>query len=145
MTPRKHILGAALVALSLSSPAYADPIGVCRGGNRAGRGVTCIYDGDTGWERGVKWRLLAIDAPELSGAECQRELAIGHRSRDRLILLMRPGYAIQWTGMQDRKGKRGRQLVTIKLADGRDAGAVLVSEGYAQPWPNSGNVWCAVR
>ena len=29
---------------------------VCSGGNRAARKLTCIVDGDTGWENGVKWR-----------------------------------------------------------------------------------------
>jgi endonuclease YncB( thermonuclease family) len=143
ITSRLAIVGAAL-AYSLPSTAV-EPIGVCNGSNRAARHLTCIYDADTGWERGVKWRLLAIDAPELAGAQCQRELTIGLRSRDRLIQLMRRGYAIHWTGEQDRKGRRGRQLVTIKLADGRDAGQVLMLERLAQPWPNVGNVWCEPR
>lgn len=139
------VLATAMLALPLASHAYGPGKGgidVCKGGHRAARHVTCIYDGDTGWERGVKWRLLAIDAPELSGTQCQRELTMGQRSRDRLIHLMRGGYVIQWSNRQDRKGKRGRQLVTIQLRDGRDAGAVLIQEGFAQRWPNTGNVWC---
>jgi endonuclease YncB( thermonuclease family) len=155
ISSRLAIFGAVLAAWSTSSAAMkegvammaipSEPIGVCHGGNRAGRHATCIYDGDTGWERGIKWRLLAIDAPELSGAQCQRELSIGLRSRDRLIQLMGGGYAIHWTDKQDRKGKRGRQLVSIKLADGRDAGQILMQEGIAQPWPNVGNMWCGTR
>ncbi|WP_185982578.1 hypothetical protein [Aureimonas mangrovi] len=35
-----------------------------------------------------------------------------------------------------------RRLVEITVADGRDAGSVLLEEGLAQPWPNSGNPWC---
>lgn len=140
ITSRLAIVGAALALWSPSGA--AEPIGICHGGNRAGRNVTCLVDGDTGWERGIKWRLLAVDAPELSGAACQREHALALRSRNRLIQLMRRGYAIHWTGEQDRKGKQGRQLVMVRLADGRDAGRVLIQERLAQPWPNRGNVWC---
>lgn len=35
-----------------------------------------------------------------------------------------------------------RMLVTVTLADGRDAGEVLIAEGLAQGWPNSSNPWC---
>ncbi len=48
-------------------------------------------------------------------------------------------YRIDWTGTN---GSYGRALVRIALADGRDAGKVLLKEGLAQPWANSGNVWC---
>ena len=36
------------------SPALAGTIPVCSGGDRAARKLTCIVDGDIGWERGVK-------------------------------------------------------------------------------------------
>ena len=34
------------------------------------------------------------------------------------------------------------QLAKVRLADGRDAGQVLIHEGMAQAWPNTGNRWC---
>jgi endonuclease YncB( thermonuclease family) len=52
---------------------------------------------------------------------------------------MAGGYEIQWLG---RSGHYGRELATIRLADGRDAGEVLIEDGLAQPWPNDGNIWC---
>jgi endonuclease YncB( thermonuclease family) len=58
------------------------PLEVCHGGNRAERKATCIYDGDTGWYRGVKWRLLSIDAPEIQTAECKNEKRLAYASRD---------------------------------------------------------------
>ncbi|MGO8655868.1 hypothetical protein ACC771_09285, partial [Rhizobium ruizarguesonis] len=58
------------------------------------------------------------------------------RSRDRLTELLRPGYLIHWNGRRDRSK---HALVLIGLVDGRDAGAVLISEGLAQRWPNVGN------
>ena len=36
----------------------------------------------------------------------------------------------------------GRTPVRVRLTDGRDAGAVLLAETLAQPWPNKGDVWC---
>ena len=115
---------------------------ICRGGNRAERKVSCIVDGDTGWFNGVKWRLTTgaggVDTPEISKPECAAEAAIGAAARDRLLALMAGGYAIA-LGDSD---QYGRALSVIKLADGRDAGQVLIEEGLAQPWPNTGNVWC---
>lgn len=131
------ILAAALLAI----PSAAHAISICSGPNRAARKVTCIYDGDTGWERGQKWRLLDIDAPELGARDtgCSAETAIGKRSRDRLRALMAPGYEIVDSGKRDRSK---RLLVRVRLPDGRDAGAVLIAERLAQPWPNQGNRWC---
>ena len=115
-------------------------IPVCEGGHRAARKVTCIVDGDTGWENGRKWRYMAIDTPEMPGhAGCRAEAEKAVAARDRLRTLMSSGYRINWSG---RSGSYGRALVTITLADGRDAGNVLLGEGLAQPWPNSGNIWC---
>ncbi|MCB8839427.1 hypothetical protein [Aurantimonas sp. VKM B-3413] len=60
----------------------------------------------------------------------------GEQARDRLRQIMASGYQIEWA---HREGAFGRALADIRLADGRDAGEVLISEGLAQPWPNEGN------
>ncbi|MEC5383482.1 thermonuclease family protein, partial [Aurantimonas sp. C2-6-R+9] len=108
------------------------------GGNRASRGVTCIVDGDTGWQDGEKWRMAGIDTPEISKPECAAEKRKGLAARDRLRRLMSGGYSLT----RDGTGNYGRTLVTVTLADGRDAGEVLVQEGLSQRWPNTGNPWC---
>lgn len=115
------------------------PIYVCSGGGRQARGVTCIVDGDTGWENGMKWRLVDKDTPELSHPACNREYRLAVRARDRLIQLMSEGYVVEPSGGT---GRYGRQLVRIRLSSGEYAGDVLMREGLAQPWPNTGNVWC---
>ena len=132
----------ATLACAVALPAAASTLPVCAGPDRAARKLTCIYDADTGWEHGVKWRLLDIDAPEIGNrdAGCKAETAIGKRARDRLRSLMVPGYTIVGSSRRDRSK---RALVRMTLADGRDAGAVLISEGLAQPWPNTGNRWCS--
>ncbi|MEC5325732.1 thermonuclease family protein [Aurantimonas sp. A3-2-R12] len=129
----------ALALALLTTPALAHNIPVCSGGDRAARKVTCIVDGDTGWENGIKWRALDVDTPEISSPECPEEKGLGLKARDRLRQLMAGGYTIEWTGG---KGKYGRQLARVRLADGRDAGQVLIDEGLSQPWPNKGNKWC---
>jgi len=112
---------------------------ICSGGDRAARHMTCIVDGDTGWEHGVKWRALDVDSPEIEHAQCDRERRLGEEARDRLRALMAGGYTIEWA---HRKGSFGRQLATVRLKDGRAAGQVLIREGLSQPWPNEGNRWC---
>ncbi|TPW31186.1 thermonuclease family protein [Pararhizobium mangrovi] len=133
---RRTIITAALMLCA--TPAFAIPI--CHGSHRAERKVTCLIDGDSGWQDGVKWRYAAIDAPEMgSHASCPREKRLAKQSRDRLRALMADGYTVNDTG---ETGYYGRKIVTITLADGRDAGDVLMSEGLAQKWPNHGNPWC---
>ena len=101
---------------------------------------TCLVDGDTGWQDGTKWRMQGIDAPEMDNkAECESERVKAQASLQRLAELMAPGYSIKGSGRSDRFG---RALVDVALKDGRDAGKLLIAEGLAQPWPNSGNVWC---
>ncbi len=125
-------------------PAKAVAIDICSGGNRAARKVTCVVDGDTIWQSGVKMRLLDIDTPETSQAQCDSERALGEQAKLRLQALMARGYRVENSGEKDRTSDH-RDLVEIKLSDGRDAGQILLREGLAQPWPNKGNRWCEGR
>lgn len=108
---------------------------VCGGFYRS----TCLVDGDTGREAGRTWRLAGIDTPELSAPQCATERTRARAALDRLAALMGQGYRIDWRGEDD---IHGRALVDIVLANGTDAATVLMDEGLAQSWPNSGNVWC---
>jgi len=130
----------AMIVVAAAGPAFAGGLlPVCSGGDRAARHVTCIVDGDTGWENGVKWRSLDVDAPEIDHAACERERRLGIEARDQLRALMAGGYTIEW---EKRKGRFGRELVRVRLADGRIAGQALIKAGLSQPWPNHGNRWC---
>lgn len=133
-------LFAALLFAIAASPAQA--IDLCDGGDRAARKVTCLVDGDTGWEKGKKWRMTGIDTPETFHPECPREKQIGMAATKRLQVLMSRGYTLKDEG---KKGYYHRELVSVILADRRDAGEVLIREGLAQPWPNKGNIWCDGR
>lgn len=109
---------------------------------RGGGGVTCVTDGDSGVENGEPWRLTTrsggVDAPEVGRPECAAERTAGDRATRRLQSLMSSGYSMTGRGYD----RYDRRLVVILLADGRDAGRVLIDEGLAQPWPNSSNPWC---
>ena len=142
MKKRVQIGLAALVLAFAADAAHA--IDICSGGNRAARKVTCVVDGDTIWQNGVKMRLLDIDTPETFEAQCSREKLLGEKAKLRLQALMARGYRIADSGSKDRTSDR-RDLVRVILADGRDAGKVLLREGLAQPWPNKGNRWCEGR
>jgi endonuclease YncB( thermonuclease family) len=138
-----NLTAAATIAIiCLATPAAA--IDICKGGNRAERRVTCVVDGDTIWQDGVKMRLLEIDTPETFEAQCDREKQLGEKAKLRLQALMSDGYRLDDSGMKDRTSDR-RNLVHVILPDGRDAGKVLIKEGLAQPWPNKGNRWCDGR
>ncbi len=102
--------------------ATATSIQVCP---KYGRRITCLVDGDTGWERGIKWRLTSIDTPELSKPACAHENRKAGAALRRLRTLMSSGYTIDWLG---RRGYYGRQLVNITLSDGRDAGDALLTK-----------------
>lgn len=130
----------AVVLFAASNHAHA--IEMCSGGNRAERKLTCLVDGDTGWENGVKWRLLDIDTPEYPAeAECPQEVPIARRATQRMQELMSSGYTIEWVHAQDDTEAK-RELVNIRLPDRRNAGVVLVEEGLAVAWPHEPLVWC---
>ncbi len=139
---RPHVMAGALVTclvlgfLAFQFQKQLSSIQLCNGPVR----YTCIVDGDTGWEQGVKWRLHGVDTPELSSPGCSNEYRKAVAARDRLRKLMSSGYRIVRIGQNDRYG---RELVQIVLVDGRNVGRVMLQEGLAQPWPNRGNIWCS--
>lgn len=142
------LLAAAVAGYVLFGARSAFQNGAMTGGLQAGgigvcvwRRHTCLVDGDTGWQDGIKWRMQGIDAPEMDEkAECEAERLKARAALDRLLALMADGYTVTPTGRKDRFG---RGLVDVVLKDGRDAGRVLMAEGFAQVWPNSRNVWCS--
>lgn len=102
-----------------------------------------VIDGDTIWHyeprarTPEKIRLLDIDAPESHRSSCERELIAGLRAKARLLELVsvKP-VSIERCAIHggDCEDRFGRTLARIRLADGREAGAVLISEGLALPY-----------
>ena len=126
-----------LVGLAPATPrtafaARAMPI--CGGGRR----IDCVVDGDTFWIDGEKVRIESIDAPEVKG-RCAGESALAGRATRRLAELLsnRP---IEMT--RNGADRFGRTLARVRT-QGRDVGALLVSEGLARPWDGRKAEWCA--
>ncbi|WP_223216946.1 thermonuclease family protein [Agrobacterium pusense] len=85
-----------------------------------------------------------VDAPEMgSRAKCDYERDLALKAKARLKELLLDGVPrIEDTGARDRTQSR-RPLVNIYLPDGREAGQVLISEGFAKPWhPKQRIDWC---
>lgn len=127
---------ALLAALALITAIVA---GAVRAETVDGRRIV-IIDGDTVALPGnpsERVRLLDIDAPESWRASCEAELRAGLRAKERLAALLRAGpVTIERCPMT---GDRctdiyGRTLARLRLANRREAGAVLVSEGLALPY-----------
>lgn len=122
----------------------------------AGQGVSCasliVIDGDTIKCDGQNMRLLGggvpfksgVDAPEMgSRAKCDYERDLALKAKARLKELLFAGVPrIEDSGARDRTQSR-RPLINIFLPDGREAGQVLMSEGFAKPWhPKRRIDWC---
>lgn len=104
------------------------------------RGRIQVIDGDTLWHypprsrTPEKIRLLDIDAPESHRSSCEKELIAGLRAKARLLELVsvKPVAIIRCEEHgQECEDRFGRTLARIRLADGREAGAVLIGEGLA--------------
>jgi endonuclease YncB( thermonuclease family) len=124
--------------------------------SHAAQGIACasltVVDGDTIKCDGQNMRLLGggvpfqsgVDAPEMgSRAKCEAERLLALQAKSRLKELMLSGVPrIVDSGARDRTSSR-RPLVDIYLADGREIGQILMSEGLARPWsPKQKIDWC---
>ena len=103
----------------------------------AASGALQVIDGDTLIIGAEKIRLVGVDAPEISGAKCPAERALGRLAADRLRMLTK-GKSVD----VDRSGfdRYGRTLAVI-LVDGDNVGSALIAEGYARRWPQRRG-WC---
>ena len=96
-------------------------------------GDTCTVDIDLGlgtWVHGEKLRLYRINAPEVRGSQRPD----GLKSRDYLRSKIKGKEVIIQT-VKDKKGKYGRYLADIWLADGGDwinINDLMVQESYAE-------------
>ena len=109
---------ATLVAIDLYGPASAS--------------ITVI-DGDTVERAGVRHRLIGIDAPEISEAQCPKERALGRTAAQRLREMIETAGKVDLWPEGDAKDTYGRQLSYL-IIDGRDAGEMLIAEGLAHPY-----------
>jgi micrococcal nuclease len=97
--------------------------------------VKKVVDGDTFWiddgsEKGLKIRLIGVDAPESRNTGTREKAYFGRESSDYLTTLI-SGKKIRLEYDVDHFDRYGRTLAYVYLADGTFVNAELVNNGYA--------------
>lgn len=121
-------LALALLFLALAAPAAAETIDGAR---------IYVVDGDTiRLPGGERVRLYAIDAPEISRARCEAELAAGLRAKERLRALL-VGQSVAIERCEPSTGRcadRYRRTLGALITPAGDVAMILIAEGHAVPW-----------
>jgi endonuclease YncB( thermonuclease family) len=123
------------VALLLAAPAFAETRPVDPSSITVVDGDTIIIDGTT-------WRLMGYDTPETDGAKCEGERRLGLLARQRLSVFIDASTAMTITGNGEKDAYQ-RRLGRLSI-NGRDVGAILISELLARPYNGSYRKgWCS--
>ena len=106
--------------------------------------VTRVVDGDTFWvddgsEKGLKVRLIGVDAPETRNSGRKLKGYFGTESSDYLNSLI-GGKKVRLVFDVARYDRYGRTLAYVYLADGTFVNAELVKNGYATVMTTPPNV-----
>ena len=106
--------------------------------------VTRVVDGDTFWvdnrsEKGLKVRLIGVDAPETRNSGRKLKGYFGTESSDYLCSLI-GGKEVRLEYDVSRYDRYGRTLAYVYLADGTFVNADLVKNGYATVMTTPPNV-----
>jgi endonuclease YncB( thermonuclease family) len=99
-----------------------------------------VVDGDTFYLNGAKVRIADIDAPETHDYHCRSELELGERAARELQALLNSG-AVTMTSIERDRDVYGRLLRNVQV-NGRDVGAVLISDGLARWYRGGRRPWC---
>lgn len=112
--------------------------------------VLRVIDGDTIEVRAFIWpghsvetrvRLADVDAPEIRRVRCEAEREAGFAAKAFVEALL-AGENVRVGLLAIRPDSFGGRVVAqMALADGRDLGALLISEGHATPFSARGG-WC---
>lgn len=97
--------------------------------------VVKVVDGDTFWvddgsEKGLKVRLIGVDAPETRKSSRKETGYFGIESKDYLTELLL-GNEVRLEHDVDRRDKYGRTLAYVYLEDGTFVNAELLRNGFA--------------
>ncbi|MBD9390157.1 thermonuclease family protein [Agrobacterium sp. AGB01] len=133
----KILLACFALSLLFAANAFAANFPICGSGKRS----NCVVDGDTFWMGRTKVRVADIDAPEIGGAKCASEKALGVKAQRRLSELLRAGgFELRPFGNR-KKDKYGRDLFVV-IRQGASLGDQLVKEGLARTWSGRRMPWC---
>jgi len=149
----KSALLIALLALvgALLDPSIIPPIGPTAARperinaifTRCGQGqrLACVVDGDTLRLGQRRVRLIGIDAPEIAGARCPAERALGERAANRLLAIVNQGEFDLVGHRFHNRDSHGRDL-RLALRGGTSFGWQLIDESLARRYFGSKSDWC---
>jgi endonuclease YncB( thermonuclease family) len=110
--------------------------GLCNEG-----GLTnCVVSGDSFYLGGRTVRIARIEAPQLYGAACPKEAALGRQSAVSLQKLLNSG-EIEMTKVPQDLDRYGLLLRSVAV-DGKDVGHAMISFGLARRIGDIGHNWC---
>lgn len=130
------------VGLGTASPAADAPtpgiaFELCPPATPVAEALTCIVDGDSFRLGGERIELAGIDAPEIDGAECLAELALGVRATEFLAALLNTR---AWVMRRVTLDAEGRTVARVHFG-ATTAGELLVSAGLARTAQSEAD-WC---
>ena len=110
--------------------------GLCNQG-----GLTnCVASGDSFYLGGKTVRIAGIEAPQLYGAACPKEAALGRKSAARLQAILNSG-ELEMTKVGQDLDRYGLLLRSVAV-DGKDVGRTLVSASLARDIGDMTRSWC---
>lgn len=110
--------------------------GLCNEG-----GLTnCVASGDSFYLGGKTVRIAGIEAPQLYGAACPREAALGQSAALRLQALLNSG-ELEMTRVPQDLDRFGLLLRNVAI-DGKDVGRTMRQEGLARQIGDLTRNWC---
>ena len=110
--------------------------GLCNQG-----GLTiCVASGDSFYLGGKTVRIAGIEAPQLYGAACPEEAALGRKSAARLQAILNSG-ELEMTKVGQDLDRYGLLLRSVAV-DGKDVGRTLVSASLARDIGDMTRSWC---
>ena len=102
--------------------------------------TNCVASGDSFYLGGMTVRLAGIEAPQIYGAACPREAALGQTSAARLQAMLNSGQ-LQLTEAGPDLERYGLLLRNVAVG-GKDIGQAMVRDGLARNIGDLTRNWC---
>ena len=102
--------------------------------------TNCVASGDSFYLGGKTVRLAVIEAPQIYGAACPKEAALGQTSAARLQKMLNSGQ-LQLTETGPNLERYGLLLRNVAV-DGKDVGQAMVRDGLARNIGDITRSWC---
>ena len=102
--------------------------------------TNCVASGDSFYLGGKTVRIAGIEAPQLYGAACPREVALGRQSAAKLQAILNSG-EIEMTKVRQNLDRYGLLLRSVAV-DGRDVGQEMLDAGLARDIGDIARTWC---